>query len=76
MSRRIGARRRSSPPTETSTSTPSLVIPSTMRQTQELDAQGRNRLRWVQRNYMIYNYYSDSNRFAQRFPPECNCSRF
>ncbi|KAI3465913.1 hypothetical protein Pfo_022576 [Paulownia fortunei] len=25
-------------------------------QTQELDARGRNRLRWVQQKYMIYNY--------------------
>ena len=45
-------------------------------QTQDLDAQGRKRLRWVQQNYMIYNYCSDSNRFAQRFPPECNRSGF
>ncbi|KAH6795556.1 hypothetical protein C2S51_036542 [Perilla frutescens var. frutescens] len=45
-------------------------------QTQELDARGRNRLRWVQAKYMIYNYCADSNRFPQGIPPECNRSRF
>ncbi|XP_049399413.1 xyloglucan endotransglucosylase protein 1-like [Solanum stenotomum] len=40
-------------------------------QNQELDANGRRRLRWVQRNYMIYNYCTDYKRFPQGFPPEC-----
>ncbi|XP_058068061.1 probable xyloglucan endotransglucosylase/hydrolase protein 23 [Magnolia sinica] len=40
--------------------------------TQELDSTGEERLRWVQKNYMIYDYCSDSKRFPQGFPPECN----
>ncbi|KAK9132376.1 hypothetical protein Scep_011904 [Stephania cephalantha] len=45
-------------------------------QTQELDAMSRRRLRWVQKNYMIYNYCSDFKRFPQGPPPECRPSRF
>ncbi|KAM7497772.1 hypothetical protein LguiA_022186 [Lonicera macranthoides] len=45
-------------------------------QTQELDGAGRNRLRWVQAKYMIYNYCSDVKRFSQGVPPECKRSRF
>ncbi|KAL9325994.1 hypothetical protein ACSQ67_006639 [Phaseolus vulgaris] len=41
---------------------------------QEMDATGQQRLKWVQRNYMIYNYCSDAKRFPQGFPPECNIS--
>ncbi|EPS58668.1 hypothetical protein M569_16144, partial [Genlisea aurea] len=44
--------------------------------TQALDAQGRNRLRWVQQNYMIYNYCTDYKRFPQGIPVECKQSRF
>ncbi|XP_051128056.1 xyloglucan endotransglucosylase protein 1-like [Andrographis paniculata] len=40
----------------------------------ELDAYTRRRLRWVQRNFMIYNYCTDQNRFPQGFPPECTQS--
>ncbi|XP_073150496.1 xyloglucan endotransglucosylase protein 1-like [Henckelia pumila] len=40
-------------------------------QNQELDAYGRRRLRWVQKNFMIYNYCTDHKRFPQGFPPEC-----
>ncbi|XP_042061613.1 probable xyloglucan endotransglucosylase/hydrolase protein 25 [Salvia splendens] len=29
------------------------------------------KLRWVQRNFMIYNYCSDAKRFPAGFPPEC-----
>ncbi|KAL8040998.1 hypothetical protein ABFX02_10G136600 [Erythranthe guttata] len=29
------------------------------------------KLRWVQRNYMIYNYCTDAKRFPQGFPVEC-----
>ncbi|CAI9762816.1 unnamed protein product [Fraxinus pennsylvanica] len=43
---------------------------------QELDAYSRRRLRWVQKNFMIYNYCNDYKRFAQGFPPECKQSRF
>ncbi|XP_057536497.1 xyloglucan endotransglucosylase protein 1-like [Amaranthus tricolor] len=39
--------------------------------THDLDANGRMRLRWVQKNYMIYNYCTDWNRFSQNLPPEC-----
>ncbi|CAA7408225.1 unnamed protein product [Spirodela intermedia] len=40
--------------------------------TQELDATSQERMRWVQKNYMIYNYCTDANRFPQGFPPECS----
>ncbi|KAL8484479.1 hypothetical protein ACS0TY_026964 [Phlomoides rotata] len=40
-------------------------------QKQELDAYSRRRLRWVQRNFMIYNYCTDHKRFPQGFPVEC-----
>ncbi|XP_027169038.1 xyloglucan endotransglucosylase/hydrolase 2-like isoform X1 [Coffea eugenioides] len=45
-------------------------------QTQGLDAKGRNRIRWVQQKFMIYNYCSDAARFPQGFPTECRGSRF
>ncbi|GFY92994.1 xyloglucan endotransglucosylase/hydrolase 16 [Actinidia rufa] len=38
---------------------------------QELDAYSRRRLRWVQNNFMIYNYCTDLKRFPQGLPPEC-----
>jgi xyloglucan:xyloglucosyl transferase len=45
-------------------------------QVQALDAPGRNRLRWVQQKYMIYNYCTDLKRFPQGLPPECKRSGF
>lgn len=39
-----------------------------------LDSSKQDSLKWVQENYMIYNYCSDSKRFPQGFPPECNMS--
>jgi xyloglucan:xyloglucosyl transferase/xyloglucan:xyloglucosyl transferase TCH4 len=30
------------------------------------------KLAWVQRNYMVYNYCKDVNRFPQGLPPECS----
>ncbi|PKI55675.1 hypothetical protein CRG98_023891 [Punica granatum] len=45
-------------------------------QDQALDASGRNRLRWVQQKYMVYNYCTDVKRFPQGLPPECKRSRF
>ncbi|KAK2978491.1 hypothetical protein RJ640_003245 [Escallonia rubra] len=45
-------------------------------QTQELDSAGRNRLRWVQRKFMIYNYCTDLKRFPQGLLAECRRSRF
>ncbi|ONI17650.1 hypothetical protein PRUPE_3G171700 [Prunus persica] len=61
--------------TTTSTSTNSLTEQSAW-QTQGLDAAGRNRLRWVQQKFMIYNYCSDLKRFPQGLPVECRRSRF
>ncbi|CAN6707727.1 unnamed protein product [Malus baccata var. baccata] len=45
-------------------------------QTQGLDAAGRNRLRWVQQKFMVYNYCNDLKRFPQGLPAECRRSRF
>ncbi|XP_038682042.1 xyloglucan endotransglucosylase/hydrolase protein 22-like [Tripterygium wilfordii] len=45
-------------------------------QEQGLDSKGRNRLRWVQQKYMIYNYCTDFKRFSQGLPTECKRSRF
>lgn len=36
-----------------------------------LGPKGRERLRWVQKNYMIYNYCTDLKRFPKGLPPEC-----
>ncbi len=41
---------------------------------QELDSSGQQRLRWVQKNYMIYNYCTDNKRFPQGIPLECTRS--
>ncbi|XP_075654717.1 putative xyloglucan endotransglucosylase/hydrolase protein 23 [Castanea sativa] len=41
---------------------------------QELDSTSQDRLKWVQKNYMIYNYCTDSKRFPQGLPPECTMS--
>ncbi|GKV00489.1 hypothetical protein SLEP1_g13165 [Rubroshorea leprosula] len=41
---------------------------------QELDSTSRKRLKLVQKNYMIYNYCIDSERFPQDRPLECNLS--
>ncbi|KAM7511729.1 hypothetical protein LguiB_010604 [Lonicera macranthoides] len=41
---------------------------------QELDSTGQQRLKWVQNNYMIYNYCTDSKRFPQGFPTECTAT--
>ncbi|EOY31802.1 hypothetical protein QUC31_019657 [Theobroma cacao] len=38
---------------------------------EELDSTAQERLKWVQKNYMIYNYCSDTKRFPQGLPPEC-----
>lgn len=45
---------------------------------QVLDAYGRNRIRWFQQNYMIYNYCDDLNRFGGKagLPKECSLPRF
>ncbi|KAJ8750954.1 hypothetical protein K2173_016135 [Erythroxylum novogranatense] len=38
---------------------------------QELDELNQKKLKWVQNNFMIYNYCTDAKRFPQGFPPEC-----
>ncbi|KAG0479461.1 hypothetical protein HPP92_010319 [Vanilla planifolia] len=40
--------------------------------TQGMDADSLKKMQWVQNNYMIYNYCTDSKRFPQGFPPECS----
>jgi xyloglucan:xyloglucosyl transferase TCH4 len=40
--------------------------------TESLDATGEGRIKWAQKNYMIYNYCSDIKRFPQGLPPECS----
>lgn len=39
---------------------------------QSLDAAAQARLKWVQQNFMIYNYCTDTKRFPQGFPKECS----
>lgn len=41
---------------------------------EELDITRQARLRWVQKNYMIYNYCKDIKRFPQGLPTECKMS--
>ncbi|XP_017970836.1 PREDICTED: xyloglucan endotransglucosylase/hydrolase 2 [Theobroma cacao] len=43
---------------------------------QTLGAADRNRIRWVQNKFMVYNYCTDLKRFPQGLPPECKRSRF
>uniref|UniRef100_A0A5B7C4V6 Xyloglucan endotransglucosylase/hydrolase n=1 Tax=Davidia involucrata TaxID=16924 RepID=A0A5B7C4V6_DAVIN len=40
--------------------------------TESLDSTGQQRIKWVQKNYMIYNYCTDTKRFPQGLPPECS----
>ena len=46
------------------------------KQNEVLDAKTRNRMRWVQSKYMIYNYCTDFKRFPQGVSAECKRSRF
>ncbi|KAL6331996.1 hypothetical protein AAG906_020350 [Vitis piasezkii] len=41
---------------------------------QELDSSSQEKLKWVQKNYMIYNYCTDTKRFPQGLPPECTAT--
>ncbi|KAK7347702.1 hypothetical protein VNO80_22241 [Phaseolus coccineus] len=41
---------------------------------QELDSTAQKRMNWVQKNYMIYNYCTNSKRFPQGLPLECTHS--
>lgn len=38
---------------------------------QQLDFTNQKRLKWVQKNYMVYNYCTDTKRFPQGLPLEC-----
>ncbi|XP_021740187.1 probable xyloglucan endotransglucosylase/hydrolase protein 23 [Chenopodium quinoa] len=42
---------------------------------QQLDSTSQQRLRWVQKNYMIYNYCTDFKRFPQGLPKECSSTK-
>ncbi|KAK4485569.1 hypothetical protein RD792_008212 [Penstemon davidsonii] len=42
------------------------------RLSQKLDPTSEQKLKWVQTNYMIYNYCTDTKRFPHGFPTECN----
>ena len=39
--------------------------------TQKLDQRGMNRVKWAQRNYMVYNYCTDKKRFPKGVPAVC-----
>ncbi|XP_059291446.1 xyloglucan endotransglucosylase protein 1-like [Lycium ferocissimum] len=39
---------------------------------ESLDNSGQARIKWVQKNYMVYNYCTDTKRFPQGFPLECS----
>ncbi|CAB4292918.1 unnamed protein product [Prunus armeniaca] len=38
---------------------------------EKLDYSDQGKMTWVQNNYMIYNYCTDTKRFPQGFAPEC-----
>lgn len=42
--------------------------------TQELDPKSQERLKWVQNNYMIYNYCTAVNKFPLGHPAECSAA--
>ena len=41
---------------------------------QELDPAAQTKLKWVQQNYMVYDYCSDTKRHPQGPPPECTAA--
>ncbi|XP_057950344.1 probable xyloglucan endotransglucosylase/hydrolase protein 23 [Malania oleifera] len=49
----------------------SLSTTSNLWLTEQLDSARLERLKWVQKNYMIYNYCTDAKRFPQGLPLEC-----
>ncbi|KAH9805997.1 putative xyloglucan endotransglucosylase/hydrolase protein 23 [Citrus sinensis] len=55
-------------------SSPSSPFSSSAWFSQELDSTSQERLKWVQKNYMIYNYCADAKRFPQGLPAECRTS--
>lgn len=42
--------------------------------TEKLNSTGLGRLKWVQKNHMVYNYCVDKMRFQEGLPPECKMS--
>ncbi|KAG5225808.1 xyloglucan endotransglucosylase/hydrolase protein [Salix suchowensis] len=58
----------------TNTSPPASSAAANAWFSEELDSTRQERLKWVQKNYMVYNYCKDTNRFPQGLPPECNMS--
>ncbi|KAI8525585.1 hypothetical protein RHMOL_Rhmol13G0242000 [Rhododendron molle] len=42
--------------------------------TEKLNSTGSERLKWVQKNHMVYNYCVDKMRFQEGLPPECKMS--
>ncbi|XP_047333209.1 probable xyloglucan endotransglucosylase/hydrolase protein 23 [Impatiens glandulifera] len=42
---------------------------------QQMDTTGQEKLRWVQKNYMVYNYCNDTKRFPLGLPAECSLLR-
>ncbi|KAJ9689482.1 hypothetical protein PVL29_014928 [Vitis rotundifolia] len=57
-----------------SSNTPTSSSTSTEWYSQELDSTSQERMKWVQKNYMIYNYCTDTKRFPQGLPPECTAT--
>ncbi|MCL7036500.1 hypothetical protein MKW94_003307 [Papaver nudicaule] len=43
--------------------------------TQELDSTNQGKMKWVQQNYMIYDYCKDTKRFPEGMPVECATSK-
>ncbi|XP_071726916.1 xyloglucan endotransglucosylase/hydrolase protein 24-like [Rutidosis leptorrhynchoides] len=39
--------------------------------TESLDSSSEGKMKWVQKNYMIYNYCTDAKRFPEGLPVEC-----
>uniref|UniRef100_F6GXD5 Xyloglucan endotransglucosylase/hydrolase n=1 Tax=Vitis vinifera TaxID=29760 RepID=F6GXD5_VITVI len=57
-----------------SSTTPSSTSTSGQWYSQELDSTSQERMKWVQKNYMIYNYCTDTKRVPQGLPPECTAA--
>ncbi|XP_015070689.1 probable xyloglucan endotransglucosylase/hydrolase protein 23 isoform X7 [Solanum pennellii] len=59
------------PNSSSSCSSNSATLTSNSWLNEELDNTSQERLKWVQKNYMVYDYCSDSKRFPQGFPADC-----
>lgn len=51
-----------------------MILPNNSWWAPELDGSDQAKLRWVQSNYMIYNYCTDARRFPGGFPLECHAT--